>query len=194
MNFESDREKKKIFFKKIIMKSFLWIIQIGFVIFLAYFIVHYTLEKTTMVGASMENTLYEDDQIIIDKFSYQFSDPKRFDIIVFKTKGNEHSYYNIKRVIGLPGEKIQIENNNIYINGTLITEPMIAEEMINSGLATVEIILDENEYFVLGDNRNNSEDSRFANVGNILKSDIIGKAWIRVNNFDFVNKINIKKE
>jgi signal peptidase I len=194
MQFDFDKESKKPIIKKIIFEIIIWSIEIIAVITLAYFLVHYAIERTTMIGDSMSTTLVEQDKIIINKFSYRFSEPKRYDIIVFKQSGKEHSYLNIKRIIGLPGETIQIENSAIYINGTVIVEPIVTEIMKNSGLAAEEILLDENEYFVLGDNRNNSEDSRFANIGNILYNDIIGKAWIRTNDFNFVSKINVKKE
>jgi signal peptidase I len=194
MDFDFDKTSKKPLAKKIIKEAIFWVIEIAIVVSLAYFLVHYALEKTTMLGESMETTLLDQDKIIINKFAYRFAKPKRFDIIVFKQKNKEHSYYNIKRIIGLPGETIQIDNGSIYVNGKVLEEPIESESMKNSGLAAEEIQLDENEYFVLGDNRNNSEDSRFANIGNILYDDIIGKAWIRTNKFDFINKINIKKE
>jgi signal peptidase I len=85
-------------------------------------------------------------------------------------------------------------NGNIYIDGEVLTEPIVTEAINMDGLAADEIVLDENEFFVLGDNRNNSEDSRFANVGNILSNEIVGKAWVRLNNFNFIDKLNLKKE
>ena len=142
---------------------------------LAYIIVYYCVEKTNVIGSSMESTLAANDPIIINKFAYRISDPKRFDVIVFKQSGKEHSFYNIKRIIGLPGETVFIKDGNIYINGEMIEEYSIVEPMINYGLAGEEISLEDNEYFVLGDNRNNSEDSRFASIGNITRDEIIGK-------------------
>jgi signal peptidase I len=194
MNFDFDKTSKKPLVKKIIIEVIIWIIELAIVIGLAYFIVNFTIERTTMLGVSMESTLIDQDKIIINKFAYKFSKPERFDVIVFKQSGNEHSYYNIKRIIGLPGETIYIANGNVYVNGDLLEEPVITEPISNSGLAAEEITLDENEYFVLGDNRNNSEDSRFANIGNILSDEIIGKAWIRTNNFNFVDQLNLKRE
>jgi signal peptidase I len=138
----------------------------------------------------MEVTLQAEDKIIINKLAYVFHDPKRYDVIVFKQSGDEHNYYNIKRVIGLPGEKVLIKEGNIYINGVALEEPMVLDPIQIGGLANEEIVLEEDEFFVLGDNRNNSEDSRFANIGNVVLDDIIGKAWIRLSPFDFVNKIN----
>ena len=194
MEYDFDQEKKTFFKKKVLREIIIWGLQIIAVIFLAYFIVYYALEKTTMVGVSMETTLKDGDEIIINKLNYRILDPKRFDVIVFKQSGKEHSYYDIKRIIGLPGEKLQIKNGNIYINGEVIEDIVNADVMNNYGLADEEITLEENEYFVLGDNRNNSEDSRFASVGTIRREEIVGKAFIRLKPFNFINKLNLKKE
>jgi signal peptidase I len=164
------------------------------VIFLAYFIIYYALEKTEMVGISMQSTLSDKDEVIINKFSYRFTDPKRFDVIVFKQSGKEHSFYNIKRIIALPGETLQIKDGIIYINGEAVEDIVNVETMNNYGLADEEITLEENEYFVLGDNRNNSEDSRFASIGMIRRDEIIGKAFIRVSPFNFVSKLNLRDD
>lgn len=193
MDYDFDRESKRPLIMKIMREIFLWALQIAAVILLAYFIVYYTVEKTDMVGVSMEETLYDGDSIIINKFSYHFTDPKRFEVIVFKQSGKEHSFYNIKRIIGLPGETVQIKEDKIYINGEVIEEPMNVESMINYGLAEEEITLEENEYFLIGDNRNNSEDSRFASIGNIRREEIIGKAFLRLSPFNFIDKLNLKQ-
>jgi signal peptidase I len=190
MNFDFDRDKKRARHRKTIFKIAIWLLEIGAVILLAYTIINFALEKTTVLGNSMEVTLQADDKIIINKLAYVFHDPKRYDVIVFKQSGDEHNYYNIKRVIGLPGETVLIKDGNIYINGEVLEEPMVVDPIQIGGLANDEIVLEEDEYFVLGDNRNNSEDSRFANIGNVVLDDIIGKAWIRLSPFDFVNKIN----
>lgn len=192
MDFDFDKESKRPLAKRIFIEIFIWVAQIAAVIFLAYFIIYYALEKTEMPGISMETTLVNGDPIIINKLSYRFSDPKRFDVIVFKQSGKEHSYYNIKRIIALPGETIQIKNGIIYINGEAVDDIINVEVMKNYGLADEELTLEENEYFVLGDNRNNSEDSRFASVGMIRRDEIIGKAFIRLKPFNFVNKLNRK--
>lgn len=194
MDYDFDRESKKPLIMKIFIEIFIWAAQIAAVIFLAYFIVYYALERTNMVGISMENTLSDGDQIIINKFSYRFTDPKRFDVIVFKQSGKEHSYYDIKRIIALPGETVQFLDGMIYINGAPVDEVVNVEAMANYGLAAEEIKLEENEYFVLGDNRNNSEDSRFASVGMIRREEIVGEAFLRTTPFNFINKLNLIKE
>lgn len=187
-NFDSEDTSEKR--KKIIKEVIIWAVEIIAVILLAYFLVEYAVEKTTVVGESMETTLQEEDKIIINKFAYRFSKPKRFDVIVFKQSGKEHSYYNIKRIIGLPGETVQIKDGVVYINDEPITEKSAVDVIKNPGLAVEPITLEDKEYFVLGDNRNLSEDSRFANIGNVVFDDIIGKAWIRLKPFNFVNELN----
>lgn len=194
MDFDFDKESKRPFIKKIIIEIIIWIVQIAAVIFLAYFIIYYALEKTNMIGNSMETTLKDGDSVIINKFSYHFTDPKRFDVIVFKKSGKEHSYYDIKRIIGLPGERLQLKDGLLYINGEVVEDIIQAEPMTNYGLADEEIVLEENEYFVLGDNRNNSEDSRFASIGNIRRDEIVGEAFIRLKPFNFIQKLNLKSK
>ena len=124
-------------------------------------------------------TLQNGDNLIVDKLSYRFRDPKRFEIVVFPFRYQEDTYY-IKRIIGLPGETVQIHDGNIYINGKQLKEDYGRETIRNSGLASEAVTLGEDEYFVLGDNRNNSADSREPSVGNIQKKDILGRAWLRI--------------
>lgn len=190
-DFDSDETSRKR--KKIIKEIIIWVVEIAFVILLAFLLVKYAVEKTTVVGESMEQTLQQDDKIIINKLTYRFSKPKRFDVVVFKQSGKEHSYYNIKRIIGLPGETVQIKDGIVYINDKAIKEKSDVDLINNPGLAVEPIKLEDKEYFVLGDNRNLSEDSRFANIGNVVFDDIIGKAWIRLKPFNFVNSLNPAK-
>ena len=185
---ESKKENKKLMFKIII-----FLIALLLVILFAYLIVHYALESTTVYEESMSPTLLVEDEVLINKFKYRLSNPERFDVIVFIKTDREHSYYNIKRIIGLPGETIQITDDGILVNGQVLEDIVEVEDMHNYGLAKEVVTLDENEYFVLGDNRNSSEDSRFANVGNVLRDDILGKAWIRTNNFNFISKLNLQE-
>jgi len=191
MKYDFDRDIKRKKRKKLYIRILIWLVEIVAVVALAYAIINVALEKTTMLGESMEITLQDEDKVVINKMAYTFRNPKRYDVIVFKQSGNEHSYYNIKRVIGLPGERVKILDGVVYINGEVLAEPMVVDPIRIPGLADEEFTLDEDEFFVLGDNRNNSEDSRFANIGNVVKDDIIGKAWIRLKPFDIVNKINM---
>lgn len=152
------------------------------VLCLTWLIITYVGVRTEVEGASMEPTLTDEDNLIVDKISYRFRDPERFDIIVFPFQYQEETYY-IKRIIGLPGETVRIdENGNIYINDEILQESY-GKEVIRPehiGIAFEPIVLGEDEYFVLGDNRNNSSDSRTEAVGNIHRSEIIGRAWVRI--------------
>lgn len=156
------------------------------VLCLTWIVIRFVGQRTEVEGASMEPTLYNGDNLIVDKISYCFRDPERFDIIVFPFQYKEKTYY-IKRIIGLPGETVQIdEKGNIYIDGEVLAENY-GREIIkpeNIGLAWEPVVLGEDEYFVMGDNRNNSSDSRTEVVGNIKRKDIIGRAWLRLWPFE----------
>ena len=177
--------KEKIL--RILIRTAVWIISFGAAVLLGWFLIKYSLMKTTVPDASMEPNLTLGDEILINTLSYRISSPKRFDVIVFNQGDEEHSFYNIKRIIGLPGETVQISGGYVKINGELLTEPYNFDAIMLPGLANYEITLGEDEYFVLGDSRNNSEDSRYSTVGNVRRDEIIGKAWIRLNNFGFVS-------
>ena len=138
----------------------------------------------------MTPTLEHNDNLIVDKISYRFQDPERFDVVVFDYQDGR---YFIKRVIGLPGETIQIINGSVYINNVLLEEDTYGnEKIVYAGRASQPITLGENEYFVLGDNRNGSKDSRVEEVGNVKRSQIQGKALLRIwplNKVGFVKNI-----
>ena len=147
-----------------------------------WLVITFVGQRTEVEGASMENTLHNGDNLIVDKLSYRFHDPERFDIIVFPFQFQDNTYY-IKRIIGLPGETVQImDDGSIYINGEKLEEnygmEVIKPETI--GRAAEPIELGDDEYFVMGDNRNNSSDSCTDMVGNIKRENIIGKAWLRI--------------
>lgn len=147
-----------------------------------WLVITFVGQRTEVEGDSMENTLHNGDNLIVDKLSYRFHDPERFDIIVFPFQFQDNTYY-IKRIIGLPGETVQImDDGSIYINGEKLEEnygmEVIKPETI--GRAAEPIELGDDEYFVMGDNRNNSSDSRTDMVGNIKRENIIGKAWLRI--------------
>ena len=128
----------------------------------------------------MEPKLSDQDNLIVDKITYQFKDPERYDIIVFPFQYEENTYY-IKRIIGLPGETVYIDREgNIYINDELLEDGYGREVIKEPGRAYEPITLGDDEYFVLGDNRNNSSDSRDPSVGNVKKDSIIGRAWLRI--------------
>lgn len=161
-----------------------WIVYIGIIILLTWFIITFIGVRTKVSGRSMETTLQDGNQLIVDKISYRFTDPKRYDIVVFPYKYEENTHY-IKRIIGLPGETIQVKDGYAYINGKLLESDIYGAELMNyPGIAESPITLADNEYFVLGDNRNHSADSREPNVGIIKRKDLTGKAWIRIYPFD----------
>ena len=146
----------------------------------AYLIITYVGQRTQVSGSSMETTLSDGDNLLVDKITYRFSEPKRFDIIVFPFQYDTDTYY-IKRIIGMPSETVQIDyDGNIYINGSLLKESYGREVIQNPGRAAEPITLGKDEYFVMGDNRNNISDSRDPSVGNIHRKDIIGRAWVRI--------------
>lgn len=176
------RQKRKINVTAV-KEVFSWMIEILLAIVLAFTFVYFIGLRTSVVGQSMSPTLVSGDEILVNRFVYKVTDPKRGDIIVFLPNGNEKSHYYVKRVIGVPGDTVLIQNGAVYINGEVYKEEIETAAIEEAGLASEEITLDSDEYFVLGDNRNNSEDSRYANIGNIKKDYIIGKAWFRVAPF-----------
>ncbi len=170
--------------KNMVKETISFILYIALVFLITYLVIHYVGQRTQVSGTSMEYTLSDGDNLIVDKISYRFKKPERFDIIVFPYQYEENTYY-IKRIIGLPGETVQIdEDGNIYIDGEVLEESYGREVIQDPGQAIEPIKLGEDDYFVLGDNRNASADSREPSVGVIHGKDIIGRAWLRIFPFD----------
>lgn len=165
--------------KGIMKELFGWIIFIVIVVAASYLVVTFVGQRTGVSGESMETTLSDGDHLIVDKISYRFRDPKRYDIVVFPYRYEKNTYY-IKRIIGLPGETVQIVNGYVYIDGVQLDEHYGNAVMNDPGQAAGPVTLGADEYFVLGDNRNNSQDSRSANVGVIHRDELLGRAWIRI--------------
>ncbi len=160
-------------------------------VIIAFLIVRFVGQRTEVIGSSMLPTLEDGNNLILDKISYKIHEPERYDIIVFPFRNNSGKNY-IKRIIGMPGETIQIDTDgNIYIDGEILYETYGLEIIKNPGNALEPITLSADQYFVLGDNRNNSEDSRFSEVGLVSRDEIMGKVWLRIwpfNEFGVVNK------
>ena len=172
--------------EKVEEKEFSWVreiistaVYLLAVVAVTFLFVQFVGQRTHVNGDSMNVTLEDGDNLIVDKLSYRFSEPERYDIIVFPYQYQEKTYY-IKRIIGMPGETVQIIDGMVYIDGEMLDESYGKEVMQYSGVAGDPIELGDDEYFVLGDNRNNSSDSRDPSVGNIKEDQIIGKAFIRI--------------
>lgn len=166
--------------KKVLREVFNTSLYLLVVLCLTYLVIHFVGQRTQVSGSSMEPKLNDADNLIVDKITYKFKEPERFDIIVFPFQYKEDTYY-IKRIIGMPGETVFIdESGNIYIDDELLDESYGKEIINDPGRAYTPITLGEDEYFVLGDNRNNSSDSRDPSVGNIKRGNIIGRAWLRI--------------
>ena len=176
--------------KKSVAKAVLgWMFQIIVVVLIAYVVVFFFGQTRTNIGQSMDVTLSGGDTVLLNELSYKLKDPARGDVISFRPNGSDSTHSYIKRIIGLPGETIQIKNGMIYINDELYLEKADYPAMTSAGLAEEPVPLGNAEYFVLGDNRNNSEDSRFADIGNVNLSDIEGKVWFVISpmsHFGFV--------
>ncbi|BDF33740.1 signal peptidase I [Lachnospiraceae bacterium] len=158
-----------------------WSFKIAVVCLLAFVYVWYFGQRVSTIGDSMNPVLENDDVVLINRIVYNATSPKRGDIIAFKPKGNENAHYYIKRIVGLPGETVEIIENSIYINGKKIEEDYKTTDIDDVGIASEEITLGGDEYFVLGDNRENSEDSRNADVGNVKRDYIYGEVWFTVS-------------
>lgn len=162
--------------KKEIISTILYFIIIFALVF---FTIHFVGQRTVVNGNSMDNTLQDGESLIVDKLTYRFTDPKRYDIVIFPSPDGDNSYF-IKRIIGLPGETVQIIDEEVYIDGKPLGENYGIEEIEYYGTAEQPLTLSEDEYFVLGDNRPVSRDSRYEDVGPIKRSELKGRAILRV--------------
>lgn len=167
---------------------FKWTFEIAIVCFIAFVIIWYFGMRVSVIGDSMNPELSNGDITLINKVVYNMSTPKRGDVIAFKPNGNESSHYYIKRIVGLPGETIEIQDGKILVNGKEIKERYQTTEIEDVGVLSEPMKLGNNEYFVLGDDRQNSEDSRNIDIGNVKRTDIVGKVWFVIagDNFGFV--------
>lgn len=162
------------------------------VLLTAFLIRSFVMQPFVVQGASMEPTLKSSEYLIVEKLAYKFREPERGEIIVFRAPVNWTENY-IKRVIALPGETISIKNNQIYVNGSLLEEDYIKDNDLFSGDTdfSVDLTLGPDEYFVAGDNRNHSSDSRV--WGPLPKQNIIGRAVISVFPFSMFGLFDAPK-
>ena len=146
--------------------------------------------RTGVVGVSMQPTLKAGQQILVNRLRYRILAPKSGDVVVFWPSGNRDAHYYVKRVVAVPGDNLQIKDGTLYVNGyryegfdfDKIKEPGIADEIMTLG---------DNEFFVLGDNVNNSEDSRADNIGPVKRDDIVGKVYLALGGEEgFVRSVN----
>lgn len=149
-------------------------------VFLAFVLVFSVGMRTSVIGDSMEPALHNGQEILMNRILYRISTPRRGDVIVFLPNGNQNTHFYVKRVVGLPGETVQIREGSVYIDGVLLEENELFDKIADPGIAQNELLLEGDEFFVLGDNRNSSEDSRSGNIGAVKKDDIVGKAWFHM--------------
>lgn len=176
----------KEIFREVVSLCFYLLIILG----CTYLCVNYVLQRTQIEGSSMQTTLSDGDQVLVDKLTYRFQQPKRYDVIAFPYRYEQDTFY-VKRIIGLPGEKIRIDaQGTIFINEEALEEDYGTETITQPGYAFTPKILNEDEYFVLGDNRNDSVDSRYASVGYVRREEIIGKVFFRIYPFASIGRIH----
>jgi len=200
------RRRKRRFFKKIrrrkvkfhidlqkLAAAGKWIFKIAVVCLLAFVCVWYFGQQVSTVGDSMKPVLSNGDVVLVNRIIYNATTPKRGDIIIFKPKGNENIHYYTKRIIGLPGETVEIMENRIYIDGDKLEEEYETTDIDDVGIVTEKVKLAGDEYFVLGDNRASSEDSRNADVGNVKREYIYGKAWFVISPSQHFGRIKHKE-
>ena len=174
-------EKKKRVSKDMVREILVTIFYCFAAVLLAFVLVFLVGMKISVIGVSMEPALYNGQEIFINRFIYKLFQPGRGDIIAFLPNGNQNSHYYLKRVVGLPGERIQIIGGYVYIDGELLDEGDTYDKISDPGIAENVVILGSDEFFVLGDNRNSCEDSRSGNIGPVKKETIAGKAWFHLS-------------
>lgn len=172
-----NRKRRKIN-GEVILEIASWIMHIASAVLFAGFLMYSVGMRTSVIGVSMEGTLYNGQQILVNRLSYAIFSPNVGDIIVFQPNGNRDSHFYVKRVVAVPGDTVQIRDGKLYVNG--IVTDYEYDKIMDPGIVENEMILEQDEYFVMGDNCNNSEDSRSGNIGPVRREVIEGKAWFRL--------------
>ena len=146
---------------------------------ISFFLVYSFGMRTSVIGVSMENTLYNGQTIFVNQIAYLLFPPKAGEVVVFLPNGNINTHYYVKRVVGTPGDTVEFRDGRLYVNG-IMEENADYDKVADPGIAEEAVLIGQDEFFVLGDNRNNSEDSRSGNIGLVKRSQIIGKAWLHL--------------
>ena len=175
------RKKRRKVNYELLQGIIVWVFQIALVCFAAFVLVWYFGLRVSVIGDSMNPGLKNGDITLVNRLVYDVRKPRRGDIIAFKPNGNEGSHYYMKRVIGLPGETIECKDGTIFIDGEMLEEDYKTTAIEEVGLLEEPITLKNDEFFVLGDDRQSSEDSRMANIGNVKRSEIAGKVWFVIS-------------
>lgn len=173
------RKKKKKISSELLKEILNYIFIVLATIFLAFVTVYCVGMRTRVIGSSMENTLYNGQEILVNRFIYILTSPAQDDVIVFLPNGNVNSHYYVKRVVATNGDHVQIKEGILYVNGVAYGTERY-DKISDPGMLENEVIVGADEYFVLGDNVNNSEDSRSGNIGMVSKKDIVGKVWFHM--------------
>ena len=173
------RRRKKRINTAVLREAVIWIGEAALAFGFACILVIFFGSALSNVGQSMEPAIYSGDRVLVNRLIYRIKAPDYGDLVVFKPNGNENAHYHIKRVVGVPGDTVTIESGRVFIDGELLNEEILTESMLDAGVASAPVKLGEDEYFVLGDNRNASIDSRRLEVGPVKRSKIKGKAWLR---------------
>ncbi len=172
-------QRKKLISSEKISEAASWIFIVALAVLLAFFLVFTLGMRTTVIGTSMETSLHNGQVVFLNRVVYNILQPSRGDVIAFRPNGNVNAHYSVKRVVAVPGDTVQIMNGVLYLNGEPQDE-MFDDQIADAGVAEDLMKLGEDEYFVMGDNCNSSEDSRSVNLGNIKKEYIVGKVWFHM--------------
>ena len=170
------RKKKKIS-AGTVREIFVYIFGICVAVFLAFILVYSVGMSVSVIGVSMEPEFTNGQKVLVNRYAYLLTSPKQNDVVVFLPNGNKNSHWYIKRVVAVPGDTVEIKDGRLYVNGIRVVDDY--DKMAEAGIAQNPLTLGSDEYFVLGDNRNASEDSRSANIGPVKGKDIIGKVWFK---------------
>ena len=159
-----------------VMKEvFSWMAHILIAVFFAFVLVFFVGMRTSVIGVSMENVLHSGQQVLVNRLSYLVFGPKEGDVIVFTPNGSRNTHFYVKRVVAVPGDTVCIKDGKLYVNNSIAEYGY--DKIMDAGIVENELTLEAGEYFVMGDNCNNSEDSRSGNIGPVSRDMIEGKAW-----------------